>query len=142
LKEDLFRVLDAMGDGVKDARDRALLLIGFAGGFRRSELVGLDLADIEHVRQGVVITLRALEDPIKKARVERLAYPTPNPALPSRRTRPLAFDVRDRPKFCLPAGRSAWRIAAEQLSGEAVSLIIKERVAAAGIDLPAFRATA
>jgi hypothetical protein len=36
LREDLFRVLDAMGDGVKDARDRALLLIGFAGGFRRS----------------------------------------------------------------------------------------------------------
>ena len=47
-----------MGDGVKDARDRALLLIGFAGGFRRSELVGLDRADIEHVRQGVIITLR------------------------------------------------------------------------------------
>ena len=30
-----------MGDGVKDARDRALLLLGFAGGFRRSELVGV-----------------------------------------------------------------------------------------------------
>ena len=27
LKEDLFRVLDAMGDSVKDARDRALLLV-------------------------------------------------------------------------------------------------------------------
>ena len=43
LREDLFRVLDAMSNGVKDAWDRALLLIGFAGGFRRSELVGLDL---------------------------------------------------------------------------------------------------
>ena len=39
-EEHLFRVLEAMGDGVKDARDRALLLLGFAGGFRRSELVG------------------------------------------------------------------------------------------------------
>ena len=58
LKEDLFRVLDAMGDEVKDARDRALLLLGFAGGFRRSELVGLDHSDIEHVRQGVIIHLR------------------------------------------------------------------------------------
>jgi integrase len=38
MREDLFRVLDAIGEGVKDARDRALLLIGFAGGFRRSEL--------------------------------------------------------------------------------------------------------
>ena len=58
LREDLFAVLAAMGGGVKDARDRALLLLGFAGGFRRSELVGLDCADIEHVRQGIVITLR------------------------------------------------------------------------------------
>jgi len=33
LREDLFRVLDAIGEGVKDARDRTLLLIGFAGGF-------------------------------------------------------------------------------------------------------------
>ena len=52
LREDLFAALSAMGDGVKDVRDRALLLLGFAGGFRRSELVGLDCADIEHVRQG------------------------------------------------------------------------------------------
>ncbi|WP_438810686.1 hypothetical protein, partial [Proteus mirabilis] len=34
------------------------MLIGFAGGFRRSELVGLDHADIEPVRQGIVIHLR------------------------------------------------------------------------------------
>ena len=40
LKEELFCVIDAMGDGLKDARDRALLLIGFGGGFRPLELVG------------------------------------------------------------------------------------------------------
>ncbi len=58
LKEDLFLVLDAMGNGVKDIRDRALLLLGFAGGFRRSELVSLDTADIVEVRQGLIIILR------------------------------------------------------------------------------------
>ena len=47
-----------MGDSLKDARDRALLLLGFAGGLRRSELVGLDLADIDRVRQGIVLHLR------------------------------------------------------------------------------------
>jgi site-specific recombinase XerD len=57
-REDLFAILDAMGDGMKDVRDRALLLVGFAGGFRRSELVGLDVTDIELVRQGIIITLR------------------------------------------------------------------------------------
>ena len=58
LREDLFRVLDATGEGVKDARDRALLLIGFAGGFRRSEIVGLDCDDVERARQGMIVTLR------------------------------------------------------------------------------------
>ena len=33
LRDDLLLVLDAMGDGLKDIRDRALLLIGFAGAY-------------------------------------------------------------------------------------------------------------
>ena len=43
---------------MKDARDRSLLLVGFAGGFRRSEIVGLNWDDVERVRQGLVVTLR------------------------------------------------------------------------------------
>ena len=58
LREDLFRVLNFMGEGVKDARDRALLLVGFAGGFRRSEIADLNCDDVERVRQGVIVTLR------------------------------------------------------------------------------------
>ena len=58
LREDLFRVLDALGESMKGARDRALLLIGFAGGFRRSEIVGLDCSDVERVRQGLIVTPR------------------------------------------------------------------------------------
>jgi hypothetical protein len=34
LRDDLLLVLDAMGDSIKDTRDRALLLIGFAGAWR------------------------------------------------------------------------------------------------------------
>jgi site-specific recombinase XerD len=40
------------------ARDRALLLVGFASGLRRSELAALDLADVSIVRQGVVLRVR------------------------------------------------------------------------------------
>ena len=39
-------------------RDRALLLLGFAGAFRRSELVALDVADIEEVTEGLRVTIR------------------------------------------------------------------------------------
>ncbi|MDO8875196.1 MAG: tyrosine-type recombinase/integrase [Pseudolabrys sp.] len=41
-----------------DLRDRALLLLGFAGAFRRSELVALDVADIEEVPEGLRVTIQ------------------------------------------------------------------------------------
>jgi hypothetical protein len=39
--------LERRDAGLKGLRDRALLLLGFAGAFRRSELVALDVSDIE-----------------------------------------------------------------------------------------------
>jgi hypothetical protein len=41
LREDPFVVLGTMGDRLRDLRDRGLLLVGFAGGLRRSELVAI-----------------------------------------------------------------------------------------------------
>jgi integrase len=43
---------------LRGQRNRALLLLGFAGAFRRSELVALDVEDLEFQRNGVVVTLR------------------------------------------------------------------------------------
>ena len=40
------------------SRDKALILIGFAGGFRRSELVNLDYEDLEFVTEGVKILIK------------------------------------------------------------------------------------
>jgi site-specific recombinase XerD len=39
-------------------RDKALILIGFCGGFRRSELVALEYEDVEFVREGVKIFVK------------------------------------------------------------------------------------
>jgi integrase len=39
-------------------RDRALLLLGFSGAFRRAELVGLNVEDIEFTPEGMAVTLR------------------------------------------------------------------------------------
>ena len=39
-------------------RDKALILVGFAGGFRRSELIDIELDDVEFVEQGVKILIK------------------------------------------------------------------------------------
>lgn len=134
VKEDLFAVLDAMGSTIKDARDRALLLIGFAGAFRRSELVGLDHADIEHVRQGVILHLR-------KSKTDQLGQ-----------GRKIGIPF-GRGRHCPVAALDAWlersgigegavfrnvnrhgQIAPTRLSGEGVALVLRERLNAAGLD--------
>ena len=39
-------------------RNKALILIGFGGGFRRTEIISIDKEDLEFVEEGVKITLR------------------------------------------------------------------------------------
>lgn len=134
LRDDLLMVLDAMGNGMKDLRDRALLLIGFAAGFRRSELVSLDRADIEHVRQGLIVTLRRSKtDQEGAGRKIGIAFG---------RTRwcpVLALDhwleaagIDEGPIFRRVDRHG--RVMAERLSGEAVCLVVRERVATAGYE--------
>ena len=45
-------------EGLSGLRDRALLLLGFAGAFRRSELVALDVADVAETETGLFVTIR------------------------------------------------------------------------------------
>ena len=42
----------------KKIRDKAIILIGFAGGFRRSELVNIDFDDLDFVNEGVKIFIK------------------------------------------------------------------------------------
>src|SRR5262249_48645130 len=58
LVDDLKRMLDRLPSTRVGLRDRALLLLGFAGAFRRSELVSLDVSDLEFTRAGLIVTLR------------------------------------------------------------------------------------
>jgi site-specific recombinase XerD len=134
LKEDLFAVLERMGDRPKDIRDRALLLVGFAGGFRRSELVGINFEDIEWVRQGVIIKLRRSKTDQEGA--GRWI------GIPFGRTRwcPVkatetwlqTAEIGDGAIFRVLDRHS--RVQGKRLSGEAVSFILKSRLRQAGID--------
>ncbi len=68
LPEDLISMLETLDRGtLRGLRDRAMLVIGFAGGLRRSEIVGLDLGRaqtedgrgwIEILEKGMLVTLR------------------------------------------------------------------------------------
>lgn len=58
ISPDQLRRLVKTGKGLGAVRDRALLLVGFAGGFRRSELVALDVLDVREDTDGLVITIR------------------------------------------------------------------------------------
>jgi site-specific recombinase XerD len=57
LKDDLVIMLSHIPDKVKGIRDRALLLLGFCGALRRSELVAIRIEDLEFTNQGIVLTL-------------------------------------------------------------------------------------
>jgi site-specific recombinase XerD len=58
LTDDLRQIVEALPDTPAGQRDRALLLLGFAGAFRRSELVALDVADVQLVSEGAIVTIR------------------------------------------------------------------------------------
>ena len=43
---------------IKKIRDKTIILIGFGGGFRRSEIISIDHEDLEFVSEGVKITVK------------------------------------------------------------------------------------
>jgi site-specific recombinase XerD len=58
LTDDVRRLLATLPRNLLGERDAALLLIGFAGGFRRSELAALNVEDLEECGDGLRVLLR------------------------------------------------------------------------------------
>jgi site-specific recombinase XerD len=56
--EALRTVVQALPVGMAGVRDRAVLLLGFAAALRRSEIVALDVGDLEFTTDGVKVTIR------------------------------------------------------------------------------------
>src|SRR5579875_1090135 len=58
--EGLRAILDELAnEGLRGIRDRALLLVGFHGALRRSELVALDVEDLQFEPEGLILRIRA-----------------------------------------------------------------------------------
>ena len=133
--DDLKRMLEPLPATRVGLRDRALLLLGFAGAFRRSELVSLDVADLEFTRAGLIVTLRRSKtDQEGKSRRLGIPFGSSEATCPVRSLQAWLEVARisDGPVF-----RSLDRFGRVQrgrLSDKAVALIVKRRAKAVGLD--------
>ena len=115
------------------ARDRALLLVGFAGALRRSELVGIDVAHLERRSDGLLLTI-----PWSKTDREGAGQTIALPALPTSSCCPVRAldawlaraDVRSGPVFRrLNRGPA---VSTRRLGAGSVAAIVKRCAAATG----------
>ena len=58
LKSIINVINEQQNEEIKKFRDRSIILIGFGGGFRRTELISIDYEDLEFVPEGLKITIR------------------------------------------------------------------------------------
>jgi integrase len=118
-------------------RDRALLVIGFAGAFRRAELVALTVADLSAVPAGLTLRLRRSKtDPEGQGRTVAIPAGTrlrPVHALTDWLT---AAGITAGPLF-RPVRRGGV-VGATALTDKAVARIVKQRAALAGFDPAGF----
>ena len=62
-------------DEIKKIRNRTLILVGFSGGFRRTEIISIDYEDIDFVEEGVKINLkRSKTDQFGEGLVKGIPY--------------------------------------------------------------------
>lgn len=124
-------------DTLAGRRDRALLLLGFAGALRRSELVGLDVEHLARQSAGVMVTIaRSKTD--QEGAGQTVAIPN------GTKLRPVealfawlaAAEIRSGPIF--RRIRKGDRLTADRLTDHAVALIVKRWAAAAKLDPATF----
>jgi site-specific recombinase XerD len=128
LTADIAAMVSHVPDKLLGARDRALLLIGFAGAFRRSELVALNVEDIEFREDGLKVTIRKSKtDQEGAGQVIGIACGTKLCPVRALQEWLAAAQVTTGPIF--RHGRIL-----ERMSPEAIAIVVKRYAAAAGLD--------
>ena len=133
--EPLRAMLGTLESSRAGLRDRALLLLGFAGAFRRSELVSLDVADLRFVAGGVEVTVRRSKtDQEGEGTVKGIPLGSNSATCPVRALRAwLAAAELVSGALFRPIDRHG-NIKPERLSSSAVARIVKRCAGAAGLD--------
>ncbi|MGO9998038.1 MAG: site-specific integrase [Acetobacteraceae bacterium] len=135
LTPDLRRIIAALPEDLQGVRDRALLLAGFAGGFRRSELAALQVADLETTPDGLVVRLgRSKTDQEGQGRPVALPYGSDPRTCPVRALRAWLQQagIMDGPLFravdqCGLVGKRA-------LHADSIAYLVKRAVGRAGLE--------
>jgi integrase len=133
-KGQIHSIVAPLGSSLRDLRDHALLLVGFHGAFRRSELSAVDCESIALSAQGMVITIRKSKtDQERKGR--DVAIPRGMASICPVRALECWFDVSGISEGAVfrPIDRVG-RISKEALSADAVSVILKRRLKGTGCD--------
>ena len=136
LTADVRRMVEALPDNLAGRRDRALLLLGFAGGFRRSELAALDVGGCFADRGWARGEAAALENRSRREGKRRRAFPTVPLPRPARCGR--SPPGRPPPGICEGAlfrgvDRHG-RVGTVRLHKDSVGLVVKRAAEAAGLD--------
>jgi integrase len=139
LIEDLRLMVGALPEGLLGIRDRALLLIGFAGGFRRSELVSLNVGHVEFSKDGLRVTVaKSKTDQEGSGRKVGIPYGSHPETCPVRALRAWLEAARiERGALFRPINRHG-QIQNTRLSDKAVALIVKRYADAIGKDASDF----
>jgi site-specific recombinase XerD len=124
-------------DRLSGLRDRALLLLGFAGAFRRSELVALDVSDITEAKTGLLVTIRRSKTDQEGEGVT-IAIARGDIACPAKALREWldAVGIETGPIF-RPINK-AGTVAAGRLTDRSVANIVKAYAERAGFDASTF----
>lgn len=137
LPEHLRAMVPALPPTLAGLRDRAVLLLGFAGAFRRSELVALDVADVRESGDGLVVVIRRSKtDQLGQGREVGIPYGSTPATCPVRAFRAwlAAAGVTEGAVF-----RSVRNeLVGERLSGRDVARIVQRSAKGAGLEPSGF----
>ncbi len=132
--EEMAVIVASLGDSLRDARDRALLLVGFAGAFRRSELSRIDCKSIERTPRGIIVTIpRSKTD--QECQSRQVAIPYGRSAICPIKALDHWLELSGITKG--PVFRPVTRrgqVLSGRLSGDSIASIVKQRVRAIGLD--------
>jgi integrase len=131
-------ICSSIGQGLHDIRDRALFLVGFASGMRRSELCSLQVEQVKRTDAGAeLLLLRSKNDKDGKGRVIKLVR-TGGSLCPVQALHDwLEYGALATGPLFRPIDR--WgRVLNRALSGEAVGELLRRRLSALGIDPSGF----